>query len=365
MPLQSSHVFCSHIGHTGKTTCCFQMSSYYAAQHPDLSVLVMDFAEEGDLTKRLLGGVDAAKEKVDALFGGVFRLFEDAQAKTNSLTSWIFGGNVDITAHAVRVADHNDTVPPNLYLVSSGAWPHDDPPMEAEARKRLSAKVKESLEKSSTTWKLFCDTDGDRRPSAFTMLAYSLCPQAIVPLHLNKADLDRTETMLGLMHHLREKGEIQTQVLFVVWNNVKSLKDEALTHRSRLGDLEMQLPFTPTKVSLDILDACNERLYDISQQLGGVFVHHQASQVAFVQASTLIQRQLADNVLKPSEELGIPFVKMVSQLAASGKKSMKFKSGGVEYDAKDSVINGVDEAMRALGSKFEAMQLTRKTLELV
>merc|ERR1712014_292136 len=114
-------------------------------------------------------------------------------------------------------------------------------------------------------------------------------------------------------------------------NNVKSLKDEECTHNSRLGDL----------------------------QLKRLFVHHEASQVAFVQSSTLIQRQLADNVLKPSEELGIPFVKMVSQLADSGKKSIKFKSGGVEYDAKDSVINGVDEAMRSLGAKLEAMSLTR------
>jgi len=46
--------------------------------------------------------------------------------------------------------------------------------------------------------------------------------EAIVPLHLNKSDLDRTETMLGLMHHLQEQGEIRTQVLFVVWNCVKS-----------------------------------------------------------------------------------------------------------------------------------------------
>merc|ERR1711879_14794 len=114
-------------------------------------------------------------------------------------------------------------------------------------------------------------------------------------------------------------------------------------------------PFTPTKVSLDILDTCNERLWTLSQQLEGLFVHHEAPQADFVQSSTLVQRQLADNVLKPSEELGIPFVRMVGQLEASGKKSMKFKSGGVEYDAKDSVINGVDEAMRALGSKFEAM----------
>jgi len=66
-------------------------------------------------------------------------------------------------------------------------------------------------------------------------------------------------------------------------------------------------------------------------------------------------RQLADNVQKPAEELGIPFVEMVDQLAASGKKQMKFQSGSVEYQAKEDVILSVDEAIRDLGNKFEAM----------
>jgi len=355
MPLQSGHVFASHIGHTGKTTLCFQMSCYFAQRHPGVSVLVMDFAEEGDLTKRLLGGVDSAKGKVESLFGGIFKLLSDAQDKSTGLMSWMFGKEVDVTKHAIRVADHNPSVPPNLYLMSSGAWPSVEKPMDGETRLRLAAKIRTSLEGAEATWKLFCDTDGDRRPSTLTMLAYSLCPEAIVPLHLNKSDLDRTETMLGVLHELRKNGEIQTQVLFVVWNFVKSLKDEPCTHRGRLGELGLELPFTPTKVCLDILDACNSRLFSISQELEGLFVHHKADEAAFVQTSTAVQRQLADNVLKPSEELGMPFVNMVSKLAESGKKSMKFKSGDVEYDAKDQVIQGVDSAMRELEHKFESM----------
>lgn len=229
--------------------------------------------------------------------------------------------------------------------------------MDTPTRRQLSDKILQSLEKSSVTWKLFCDSDGDRRPSVFTMLAYSLCQQAIVPLHLNKADLDRTETMLGLMQDLRKRGEIQTQVLFVVWNFVKSLKDEPCVHKGSMGDLGMELPFTPTKVSLDILDACNERLYAISRDLEDLFVHHAAGKVGFMSATTAVQRQLADNVLKPSEELGKPFVQMVDELAASGKKSIKFKTGGVEYDAKDTVVQGVAQAMSELEERFEAMIL--------
>jgi len=355
MPLQSAHVFASHIGHTGKTTLAFQMSCFYAKRHPEIQVLVMDLAEEGDLTKRMLGGVDAAGKKVDELFGGVFRLLGDADRKSSGLTSWLWSADIDITAHAVRVREHNPNLPSNLLLVSSGAWPRDEQPMEQDKRRTVSDKIRASLERSKETWKLFCDTDGDRRPSPFTLIGYQLCSQAIIPLHLNKGDLDRTETMLGVIHELRTTGEINTQVLMIVWNFVKSQKDEPMKH----GSLEM--PFTPSKVSLDILDACSRRVWRVSQELPGVFVHGAASQEDFTANTMCVLRQLADNVLKPAEELGMPFVEMVDQLAASGKKQMKFRSGpdGVEYSANGDVIHAVDDAVRFIEEKFEAMALTR------
>lgn len=351
MPLQSAHVFASHIGHTGKTTLSFQMSSYYAVQHPDCSVLVMDLSEEGDLTKRFLGGVDAAAKKVDELFGGVFRLLTAAEKRSSGLTSWLWADSFNVMDHAVHLADHNPAMPPNIFLISSGAWPRTESPMSDEVRRSVAQRMHQSLEKSPATWKLFCDTDGDRRPSPYTMLAYSLCPFAIVPLHLNKGDLDRTETMLGVMHDLRQRGEIQTQVLFVVWNFVKALKDEGTDYHG------MQLPFTPTKVCLDILDSCNRRLYKNSQELEGLFVHAGASEADFIKTSTTVLRQLADNVLKPSEELGLPVVQMVKRLADSGKKSMKFHSGDVDYDAKGDTIENVMNGIKELEDKFEAMSL--------
>lgn len=200
-------------------------------------------------------------------------------------------------------------------------------------------------------WKLVCDTDGDRRPLVFTKIGYGLCAHAIVPLHLNKGDLDRTETMLGVMDHLRKEGEISTQVLFIVWNFVKSNKDEPMVYNGN------SLPFTPTKVNLDILDACNTRILSIRKDLPGLFAHDEAPDADFIKASTVVLRSLADNVLKPSEELGKPFVQIVDDLAASGKKTMKFNSGGTEYSAAESVIVNVDNSLREIEAKFETMCL--------
>lgn len=353
MPLQSSHVFASHIGHSGKTTLTFNMSCFYAKRHPDVKVLVMDLAEEGDVTKRLLGGVDAAREKVDQVFGAVFNLLADADRKSSGLTTWLWSSDVDITSHAVRVADHNENVPGNLYLVSSGAWPRKEDPMPDEKRKAISAKIIQSLQNSPDTWKLFCDTDGDRRPSPFTMLGYSLCPWAIVPLHLSKADHERIETMLGLMNEMRQSGEINTQVLMVIWNMVKSQKDEPCDHGG------MTLPFTPAKISLEILDACNKKLAAVARDpnFAGLFVHGspETPDEEFLRSSVAVMRQLADNVLKPAEELGMPFVEMVDKLAASGKKQMTFEGDGIKYQAKDDVINTVGDAISEISRKFEAM----------
>jgi len=360
MPLQSAHVFASHIGHTGKTTLCFQLSCYYAKAHPDTKVLVMDLAEEGDLTKRLLGGVDNYHEKCGELLGSVFKLLGDADTKSSRLTNWLWASTIDVTQYAIPCSEHNPNVPENLFLVSSGAWPRSDPPFVSEKRKPLCKMILESMEKSEQTWKLFCDTDGDRRPSPFTMLGYGLCSQAIVPLHLNKGDLDRTETMLGVLADLRAQGEISTQVLMVVWNMVKSLNESACRHGGQ------ELPFTPSKVSLDILDACNRRLLGSMRdpELPNLFVRggSDVADAEFLATSTCVVRQLADNVQKPAEELGMPFVQMAAQIEAKGTKQLKFRSGpdGVEYDTKLEQIQNVEKSINDLVGKFESMSLASR-----
>ena len=48
---------------------------------------------------------------------------------------------------------------------------------------------------------------------------------------------------------------------------------------------------------------------------------------------------------------------MMEELATSGKKQMKFQSGGVAYDAKDAVIQGADDALNAIVARFEAMSI--------
>lgn len=348
MPLESSCVFASHIGHTGKSTLCFQVACREAQLNPDAVVLVVDFAEEGDLTKRLLGGPDKARDLVSTLYGGIFELTAEADKRAGA---WFFGKDLDITKHTVQISEHNPNVPENLYLVSSGAWPREEPQMDAATRNRVAGKIRESLDKSERKWKMFCDTDGDRRPNSLTMLAYGLCRHAVVPLHLSKSDLDRADTMLGMMAQLREKGEIQTQVVAIVWNFVKSYRDEPCEHAG------MSLPFRPTKVTLDILDKCNAHLFETKQHLqsSGLFLQGDAGQDAFAQQSVVVVREFADNVLKPSEDLGVPVARMVKDIGS--RTSLPFESDGLKFEAKRDTVEAVDRNIEALIGRLASMAL--------
>lgn len=86
-------------------------------------------------------------------------------------------------------------------------------------------------------------------------------------------------------------------------------------------------------------------------------MHSGESETDFIKNSTAVLRVLADNVLKPSEELGVPVVEMVSRLADSGKKTMKFQSGDIAYDTKGETISNVMDGLKQLEEKFEAMAL--------
>merc|ERR1712241_1567896 len=166
---------------------------------------------------------------------------------------------------------------------------------------------------------------------------------------------DRTETMLGMLADLRQKGEIKTQVLMVVWNMVTSRKEEVEGVAAERG-----LSFTPPKICMDILDACNERLWASAKDsdMPGLFVHGSAvSKDEFVRASTYVFRQLADNVQKPAEELGMPFAEMVRKIDERGTTKIKLATCGVVYEAAAKTIHNVDEAMRGLERTFEAMTI--------
>jgi hypothetical protein len=294
-----------------------------------------------------MGGVEQSA-RTQEVFGGVFGLLQDATDKSSGITSWLFSPTLDLTKHAIQVSDYNKNVPENLLLISSGAYPTPDERMEYANRKKICDKIRDSLTKDTATmWKLFCDTDGDRRPSPNTLIAYQLCEYAIVPLHLNRADLDRTETMLAVMDDYRNnKKEISTKVALLVWNFVKTQKDEPCAHKGN------EFPFTPQKVSLEILDSCNQKVFDVNEQLPGLFVNHGMGFEEFAKASTTILRQVADNVLKPSEEMGYPWCVMQADLG--GKKSQKFVSGGVEYSASSDTIDSCVTNLNFISRKVQA-----------
>eukprot|EP00932_Pfiesteria_piscicida_P001028 SRR837773.11002.p1 GENE.SRR837773.11002~~SRR837773.11002.p1 ORF type:complete len:374 (-),score=107.90 SRR837773.11002:56-1087(-) len=339
------------------------MACSFAQSHPEAKVLCMDMSEEGDLTKRLMGGVDAARQKVSELFGTLFKLVDDAkkeapQTVATRLKSLFLGkrdADLDVVPHCIRLADHNANVPGNVYLVSSGAYATEEEPMTPEELRSTAGRILGALERSPDSWQLFCDTDGDRRPSTFTKLAYNLCDLAIVPLQCSKSDMDRTETMFGMMNDLRQRGEINTQILMVVWNMVKAQRNEPCEVSG------LTLPFTPAKINAEIMSACNERLCACAWDpaMSGLFLGAgpDTTEADFLSSSVTAVRQFADNAQRPAEELGMPFARMLDLLRESGKTKLTFDSTGVKYQVDAEVLGAADRALSVLTAKFEAMSL--------
>lgn len=167
MPLQSSHVFASWAPKmSGRSDlrshwpygqddpglpdvrCSLKLgkclrSTFYAAKHPDLTAALTNShaplrpgASDGpcrrgrhliskrtglglglsqDLTKRLLGGVDAAASKVETLFGGVFRLLQAAAA-------WCFMSFVSDCRRGPRDSPAGCGPVSSTYGVLAGPW---------------------------------------------------------------------------------------------------------------------------------------------------------------------------------------------------------------------------------------------------
>ena len=93
--------------------------------------------------------------------------------------------------------------------MSSGAQHTDDENRTPADTILLANKMRESLENTAENWKIFIDTDGDRRPSSATRLAYALGDLCIIPVQPDASDFERLAPMFNMMGGMYERGEMK------------------------------------------------------------------------------------------------------------------------------------------------------------
>merc|ERR1719389_1639440 len=106
-----------------------------------------------------------------------------------------------------------------MFLITSGGGTMDPDDVAKEAgvesheeRITISERLRQTLNDSDKTWRVFIDTDGDRRPNALTRLGYLIADYCVVPIQADECDFQRVEQMLGVLGNLREKQEAMCQV---------------------------------------------------------------------------------------------------------------------------------------------------------
>merc|ERR1719191_1489609 len=121
---------------------------------------------------------------------------------------------------------------PDEVAKEAGVETHED-------RARICEALRRALEESDKTWRVFIDTDGDRRPNALTRLGYLLADYCVVPIQADVSDFERVEQMFELLARYRQNGEAKCQVQLVLWNRMSAYRANAC----EIGH------FTPPKVA--------------------------------------------------------------------------------------------------------------------
>jgi len=346
MPLRGITIFASQKGGTGKTFLSVQCASTHAEANPSEHVLFIDMTELGDGTKRLLGGQEFMEGKENTL-GGLFGLaskameVEEAKEKDQQrglLSKLFFRGSekpvfqIDDHARHVYTTSGTGNVPKNVYVISSGGqtieedeveeasgmYSHDDRYVIVEA-------LRKSMADSDKTWRVFIDTDGDRRPSVLTRLGYLLADFCVVPLQPDACDFQRVEQMLGTLQDLRSKGEANCQVELVLWNKVQLVKGDP----SEVGH------FTTTKACIDTLKYLNAKLADMKKATPDLFTPD---------FCTVLVKDFPDTIAQPASACGLAFCCM-----KTGKVTTR---GGVTFAVEEKGLTSCKESVDRIVEKM-------------
>ena len=115
-----SYTICNNKGGVGKTTLCFQLSTLYATQHPDETVVVIDFCPQANLSVMMLGGGVAGQERVEEICAADLREAENTSGFSylyKADRSVVMRDTVDLSPLLVKPSEVNKRIPKNLHLL--------------------------------------------------------------------------------------------------------------------------------------------------------------------------------------------------------------------------------------------------------
>ena len=214
--MSASVCICNNRGGVGKTFAAFQIAAAVATNNPKRKVLAIDFSIYSDLSALMLGGT-AAENPLETSFGlsqakgvprekrveGLLQTLASGRPAGKGLFGAFRRRAVDLTEYAVRVADHNDQMPPNVYLIASAgrdSYDDDTKTLFASDEKKgdeMAAVLREAIDALRED---FCvaifDTD-HLSGSLLTRLALAAAQSSVVPCPTDTAEFHRLREPSG------------------------------------------------------------------------------------------------------------------------------------------------------------------------
>ena len=205
-------------GGVGKSYLTYQLACEYARAHPQETVLAVDLCPQATSSGMLLGGIEAGERALESLSAESDRPKTISGYIEDRITSPYVNTNTG-SSYVVRVADHNEAVPPNLRLVVG------DEQLEVQASRVLAA----TTPGPSDAWRIVhtwisdliadirrqCQSAStvfiDCNPSfgIYTELALSAADRLIIPFSADGSSRRAVRSVLALVYGVTRRPGAQ------------------------------------------------------------------------------------------------------------------------------------------------------------
>lgn len=208
-------------GGVGKSYLTFQIASEYAIQHPNKKVLVIDLCPQANSSSMLLGGIVGGEARLSTIHAGNPRNTIAGYIEDRILSPYV---NMNTGANFVtQVAQHNNRVPDNLFLVVG------DEQLEIQASRVMSATypgpqdawrivhtwISDLINDIANRWDqeehtVFIDCNPSF--SVYTELALAAADRLIIPFSADGSSKRAVRAVLSLVYGItRQAGQQQSE----------------------------------------------------------------------------------------------------------------------------------------------------------
>ena len=205
-------------GGVGKSYLTYQLACEYARAHPSDTVLAVDLCPQANSSGMLLGGIEAGEQALERLSAASDRAKTISGYIEDRITSPYVNTKTG-SSYVVRVADHNEAVPPNLQLVVG------DEQLEVQASRVLAATTPGPSDawRIVHTWISYLIADVRRQcksastvfidcnPSfgIYTELALSAADRLIIPFSADGSSRRAVRSVLALVYGVTRRPGAQ------------------------------------------------------------------------------------------------------------------------------------------------------------